>query len=399
VKKVCFKKLNPCEGRKLNIQQYVKFFIENDFEITEDIEKADYVMIWTCGFRNDYLENSQRVIEDLKQNYRGEVIVAGCMPDIIGLDRNHRDYTVIPWRHEEKINHIFSGAKRLNQITKSYCVEKKIDNLEKFRRENPSIDVSFADQFIQLYINEGCALQCTYCSERLMFPVQTSFPMTELVMTCKEVVERTGEYEVILQGDNPGSYGEEIDSSLPQLIEKLLEIHADVKVGIANLNPIYVLKYFDFFEYFIKSGRMLHIRVPIQSASDTVLQKMARGYRKKDITKIFDLFHETGFKEFSTDMIIGFPYEKENDFDETLEFIAYYEPTYVNLSRYMSLEAISSYGFDNQVSEYVKNIRLKKADALFKSIGIFCNTDSGEHVKERQKRMYQYHGLKGLQDE
>lgn len=387
--KVYCKGLFPCEGRKLNLQHYIDFIKENGHEIVNTVSEADKVLVWSCGFRDDYKIHSIDLIKKIETQYGKEVVVAGCLPDIDPdfLQENFHG-KIIRWRDDENgMNQEFGKGVELNQIPFKYAVPKLINDLNQFRKENPDQDASFLDQFNKLYISEGCKLDCSYCSEKRTFPEYYSFPLEDLYQECKKVIDLTQDYNIMLQADSAGDYGIDIGLDFPTLLDKLLSIDPKVKIGIQGLNPLYIIKYFDYMSEFIKSGRSLHLRIPIQSASDKILKNMNRIYTRENIDKIYNFLDEIDFKDYSTDLIVGFPGEEEADFNESLEFVKQHVPTYVNLSKYMESSVIPSYKLSNKVTEDVKSERVKKAHQVFTSLSIYCNTDGGETVKERQRRI------------
>jgi threonylcarbamoyladenosine tRNA methylthiotransferase CDKAL1 len=282
--KVFLKGLNSCTMRKQKLQQYRDFLIANGHEISDDPNNSDVTIMWTCAFRADVRDNSISEINRYQQEYGSELIVAGCLPDIApSLLRENFSGRIINWRDDkERMEEIFGCAKlRFDQLPTVYVEEKLCDDAEKYRRENPDKDATFYDQFIKLVVSEGCQFQCAYCSERLAFPPFRSFPEDELVQACRRMVEETGQLEIILLADSLGNYGSDIGSSLPQLIRKLKTIHPDLKFALNNLNPASFIQYYDDMVEFLRNGDLLHLNLPIQSASARILKLMNREYKRE----------------------------------------------------------------------------------------------------------------------
>lgn len=388
-KSIYFKIVSPCECRKVNTAQYKDYFVKNGHQLVDDASQADEVVVWTCGFRKDYLDISKETIKALG-NINSNVVITGCLPDIDSKYKRETNHIVIEWKNEiEKMDERFFNGVKLKDIGKQYAVEKKIDDLAKFRKENPGKDATFSDQFIKLFVSEGCELNCTYCSERLMFPKQVSFPEQELLDQVAAILENSHDERkvIILQGDNPGAYGTDIGTNLPALIRKILALDDAVYVGVANLNPIYFIRHFNNFIELIDNGRLAHMRLPVQSGSDRILGIMKRGYKMVDVIRVFDAMRGRGYTDYSTDIIVGFPSETEDEFLSSVEFVKEYRPTYVNLSRYMDLEAIKASHFPGQIAADEKESRIRFAEREFQALNIFCNTDGGEHAGRRQDIM------------
>jgi len=381
----------PCAKRRIKLLQYRDFLMENGHEIVDEIDNCNYILLWTCAFRQDYRDNSLAIIDDYEKHMPGKLIVAGCLPDIDPIALKQRNIEkIINWKDDAAIlEKMFQETSTtLKDIQLNVLEPKLIDNLESARRKDPDANISFSDQFVKLLISEGCRQECTYCSERLMFPEYRSFPIDDLIRDAKINVEKNKQYEIMLHADSLGDYGWDINSDLPTLIRKLKRIDSTkIRIGLQNLHPIHFMKYQEDFLSFIKNGDIFHLRSGIQSASDTVLKEMDRQYSKQHITEMFDHLVSVGFKDYSTDVIIGFPGETEKNFDETLHFLIDYRPRYVLLSKFLEVNQIPSHLIDQRISDKIKVSRLKRAEQELTSVGIFCSSDGGTWVKDRQKRM------------
>jgi tRNA A37 methylthiotransferase MiaB len=114
---------------------------------------------------------------------------------------------------------------------------------------------------------------------------------------------------------------------------------------------------------------------------------MNRPYVTEDTERIFKLFNETGFKEFDTHIIVGFPGETEEHFEETMSFILKYHPKYVLVSKCMDLKTLPSFYLPDKVSDEVINKRIEKAQKYLTAAGIICNSEDGEVMENRMRRV------------
>ena len=389
IMKIYIKGLNPCDLRKVNIQHYKDFIRFSGHQSANRIKDADLVLIWSCGFRDDYKQYNLETIKTIQELYPDKrIAVTGCLPAIDGKALSDCfNGSVFLWRDEEAfLPEIFETSLSLKRLKRKLGEPKRIDDLETYRQLHPDKDASFSDQFAKLYISEGCLFSCTYCSERLAFPAFHSYPESDIIRACRKLID-IGEFDVMLQADSMGHYGTDTGTTLVKLLELLLELHPQLKIGMPNIHPAHFLEFFSFFNDFVQSGRALHLRVPIQTASNKILAKMKRSYDEKGITKIFDMMESHGFRDYSTDLIIGFPGETEIDFSKTLNFIGKYNPTYINLSMYLDSKNFESFMFTDKVSMEIKRRRLGKAERFFSDRNIYCNTDGGKSVLERQRRI------------
>lgn len=388
--KVFIKGLNSCTMRNQKLQQYIDFLEANGHVVTDNPENSDVTVVWTCAYRGDVRDNSVSEIQRYEHQYEGEVIVAGCLPDIAPeLLREKFSGRVISWREDRDKMEEFFGAEnvKFDDVPNVFVEKHLCDDTEKYRKENPDKDATFHDQFIKLLISEGCGFDCAYCSERLMFPPYHSFQEDVLVEACRKKVEESDKLEVILLADSLGEYGKDIGSSLPSLMRRLKTIHPDLKIALNNLNPASFFEYFDQMVDFLKNGDIRHLNLPIQSASKRMLKLMNRSYTREDIDKIFSLLNSIGFTEFDTHIIIGFPGETEDDFDESIRFILQYKPKYVLTSRYMETPEMPSAVLPDKVDLETATLRSREAVRRIKAAGIICNSDDSDLAKDRLQRI------------
>lgn len=388
--KVFLRGLNGCVMRKQKMKQYQQFLLANGHEIAGNINDSDVCLVWTCAFRGDFLNNSLAVIDDYQKSYEGKIIVAGCLPDIApAILRKHFSGFVINWRDDaSKLVEFFgAGVKSAGRFRPVFVEGKLCEDAEKYRKENPGKDATFHDQFIKLVISEGCNYSCAYCSERLAFPPYRSFPEDELVDACRRMVAQTGDYNVVLLADSLGEYGRDIGSSLPNLMRQLRAIHPRIRIALNNLNPASFIQYFDEMTGFIKEGAIRHLNLPIQSACPRILKLMNRSYTRGDIDKIFGWLNSTGFTEFDTHVIIGFPGETDEDVDQTIEFIIRHEPKYVLASKYLEVPGMPSSRLPGKVNEATKLRRLHRFAESMQKAGIICNSEEGDIIMSRFQRI------------
>ena len=392
--KVFVKGLNSCGMRKANLRRYADFLLKNGHEISGTPHDCDVILLWTCAFRRDFMENSVSEIKRYTNEYDAELVVCGCLPDIAGEAlRQNFSGRFIRWRNDERQMEECFGAprKKLSEIEWILNEDYLCDDVGEFRRENPDKDAFFIDQFNRLFVTEGCRFECTYCSERLAFPPCHSFPEQQLVQGCRHMIEKTGKLNIMLLGDSIGDYGYDTGSSLPNLMHKLKGIHPDLKIALQGMNPASFIDFYDEMERFLFNGDICHLQLPIQSASDRILRLMNRPYTKAELSRVFGLLNRAGFSEFDTHLIIGFPGETERDVEETLSFVLKHKPKYVLVSGYMESPEMASSPLPDKVDDHTKYQRLRKIESHVKAAGILCNTDDSELSAERCRRLNLMH--------
>uniref|UniRef100_A0A6H2A581 Putative radical SAM superfamily protein n=1 Tax=viral metagenome TaxID=1070528 RepID=A0A6H2A581_9ZZZZ len=386
--KIFIRGLTACAMRKADIGRYKDCLKSGGHKIIDDPQNSDIIMVWTCAFRKDYRENSIRVLNKYKEINNKRVIACGCLPSINpALLKEKFNGESFEWKNDQRalaklFNTDLSKAKR-------YFVEKALGvPIEDYKAQHPGIKTTHCDQFVKLFITEGCNFKCTYCAETLAFPIFKSFPLNELVAKFKRVVNKFEEKRVVLHGDCVGEYGKDIDSSLIELIEKLLNTAPDVKIGIRNLYPGNFIEYYEELMHLIEKRDLFLLETPIQSASDDVLKLMGRKYRQRDLKRIFDGLTDSGFKEFETHILVGFPSETDEQFQETVNFITHYKPKYVLISGYMGSPLLKSAELPGQIDEETIRSRVLSAYEAINKMGVICNYNMCDLCKERFDSSY-----------
>ena len=163
------------------------------------------------------------------------------MPDIApDLLKENFGGRLVNWRNDRvKMETIF-GAENVDfdRIPAVFIENKLCDESSMVKREKPDKAVCFHDQFVKLVVSEGCPYDCSFCSEKRAFPSFRSLPESELGVALRGLVEKTGNYDVVLLADCLGEYGKDSGSSFPQLIRHLKGIDSRLSFLLNNFNLV-----------------------------------------------------------------------------------------------------------------------------------------------------------------
>ncbi len=169
-------------------------------------------------------------------------------------------------------------------------------------------------------IQEGCDLFCTYCSIPYSRGEPRSRPVQEIIEEIKHLVDR-GFREVVLCGTRLGWYGRDLGTRLSSLLGEIAQISGLVRLRLSSLEPE------DFDTEIIEAVASLailcpHFHLPLQSGSDAILEKMGREYRRTEYFQRIDrAYEQIPDLCISTDIMVGFPGETEEDFAESLSAV------------------------------------------------------------------------------
>lgn len=329
----------------------------NDYTIINNPSDADYIIINTCSFINAAKEESIDAIFDMinQKKYGAKIIVSGCLAQRYSKELKEE----IP---EIDIIVGTGNFQNISEIIKEYEENNKDDvYIDNINADIEYIEKDVADITEYVKIAEGCNNNCSYCIIPKLRGRLRSRSIDDIVNEINHL-HKLGTKEVILIAQNTTDYGMDIYSrpSLDMLLKAILERTKMPWIRIMYLYPDNITD--DLIETFNSSDRILnYMDIPLQHASDHVLKMMNRHIDKDEIhelitklrTKIADLVLRTTF-------IVGFPGEREEDFEELLNFIKKEKFDKLGVFEYSDEEGTRSYSFNEKLDEKTKAERREK---------------------------------------
>lgn len=330
------------------------------YEITEQPEKADLIILNTCSIRE---KASQKVysmlgkFKKMKEEKPNMIIgLCGCM--------SQEASTIPQLRQRHPYVSFVLGTHRLHQLNSiiqkaqaGAVFQSDIAETEEIVEHLPS---NRALPFRALVnITYGCNNFCTYCIVPYVRGRERSRRLEDILDESRLRVSE-GALEIMYLGQNVNAYGKGTSETFTTLIDKTAEIDGLERVRYMTSHPKDFQ--FDLVEAIAKNPKVTrHFHLPVQAGSDPILQRMNRGYTiegyLKLIDKIRDVLPEVSF---TTDLIVGFPGESEADFQDTLSLIerVQYENAYTFM--YSPRENTPAAKMKDQVEESIKKERLQK---------------------------------------
>ncbi len=184
-------------------------------------------------------------------------------------------------------------------------------------------------------IAQGCLGHCTYCITRRARGSLASFPKRDIREKVLAFVN-SGAYEIQLTAQDVSAYGRDTGTDLPALLSTISDLPGNYRIRIGMMNPATVLPILDDLVDACSSDRIFRfLHLPVQSGSDSILERMGRGYTVQEFEEIVAAFRRR-YPDISiaTDFIVGFPGETEEDFSRSLALIGRTKPAKVNVTRY-----------------------------------------------------------------
>jgi len=325
-----------------------------DMDVVDSIEKADIAVLNTCVVLDKTEKRMLNRIEELKEK-EITVIITGCLASSRNelLDDLYNDLITLEPRETGNF---------LNVISANF-----VDTPNSVKMEAWNCPIEPNGVIGRVQIAEGCLGNCSYCITKNARGSLLSYPSTAIKKRIESLVNR-GVKEIQLTAQDTASYNYNSKIELPDLISLVSSVNGDFKIRVGMMNPFSIKKMkkniFDIFDS-NKVYNFLHL--PVQSGSDRLLEKMNRNYSSDYFKDLASQFKSKVGGVLATDVIVGFPGESHEDFEETLQLVKDVEPSILNITRYSPRPNTEAEKY-NEVKSNLKKERSKKLTKLRKKI-------------------------------
>lgn len=314
-----------CSASFADAEMISGLIVNGGHTLASSSKDSDLNLIVTCSVKD---ATANKMVNRIKRLKSKPLVVAGCLakaepksvqkfsPNASLMGPNSIGKTL------QIIDHTLSGRKKIeledSDITKT--------GLPKVRL-NPIVGI--------VEIASGCMSDCTFCQTKLARGDLQSYRLGDIVRQVEHEVN-DGCKEIWLTSTDNGCYGLDIGTTLPELVNKVSEIPKEFMIRVGMMNPMYMPKIKnDLVESFENNKVFKFLHVPVQSGSNDILHEMKRGHTAETFRDVVKRFKDRfGKFTISTDIIVGFPGETEQDFADTIQLIKDTKPDVVNLSRY-----------------------------------------------------------------
>lgn len=357
-KSVAFHTLG-CKVNHYETEAIWQLFKDEGYERKDFDHQADVYVINTCTVTNTGDKKSRQVIRRaVRQNPDAVICVTGCY-----AQTSPAEIMAIPG--VDIVVGTQDRSKMLGYI-EQYRAERKpinaVRNIMK-NRVYEELDVPyFTDRTrASLKIQEGCNNFCTFCIIPWARGLMRSRDPKEVINQAQQLVD-AGYLEIVLTGIHTGGYGQDLkDYNLAQLLR---DLEAQVK-GLRRLriSSIEASQLTDEVLQVLKESKVIvnHLHIPIQSGSDTVLKRMRRKYTMEFFGERLDRLKEVlPDLAITSDVIVGFPGETEEEFMETYNFIAKHQFAELHVFPFSKRTGTPAARMEDQVDEEVKNERVHR---------------------------------------
>lgn len=339
-----------------------QLFKEAGYEKVDFEKTADVYVINTCTVTNTGDKKSRQIIRRaIRKNPDAVICVTGCYAQTSPAEvLNIPGVDIVVGTQ---------GRANLLEYIEQYQEERKpinaVTNIMKTRIFEELDVPEFSDRTrASLKIQEGCNNFCTFCIIPWARGLMRSRAPEDVIKQAKQLVA-SGYKEIVLTGIHTGGYGEDLkDYSLAKLLADLDQVEGLKRIRISSIEASQITD--EVIEVIKKSNKVVrHLHVPLQSGSETVLQRMRRKYTPQYFVERINRLKEVlPDVAITSDVIVGFPGETEEEFMETYELIAENKFSELHVFPYSKRTGTPAARMENQVDDEVKNERVHRLIAL-----------------------------------
>ena len=337
----------------------IQKFEEAGYEIVQEAKNADISVVNTCTVTNMSDRKSRQMLRRCKEQNKDCILIAtGCYAQV-GKEKLEEISEIDLILGNNEKNDIVKYVEEYMQNKEEISLTTDLMYQKEFREFGSTTYTEKTRAFIK--IQDGCDRFCSYCIIPYARGRVRSRVLENILEEVNEIVG-IGIQEIVVTGIHIASYGKDLKQGigLIDLLEKLNEIQGLKRIRIGSLEPLIIT------EEFIARLKKLEKVCPqfhlsLQSGCNETLKRMNRRYTTDDILKIANLLKENYTDVIlTTDIIVGFPGETENEFNETYEFLKKIGLYKIHVFKYSKREGTKAAVMPNQVIEDTKDIRSKK---------------------------------------
>lgn len=334
---------------------------EEDYEVVDIREKADIFVIHSCTVTEAAEKKCNQFIRHLKrENPQADVVVMGCYAGLKPGKLKAMPEVDLVLGNDQK----FDLDKYLQQMA-GYELQDDIAVEDINNEFIPSYSINDRTRSF-LKIQDGCDYYCNYCTIPYARGRSRSPTIDSLLVTARQICDE-GIKEIVLTGVNIGDFGKPANETLFDLLWKMDKTLPIARIRISSIEPDLLTD--PIIDLAASSGKLMpHFHIPLQSGSDKILALMKRKYRREHFANRVEKIKRTVPEAcIAADVIVGFPGEIEDDFNETFTFVHDLDISYVHVFTYSERPGTKAALMEGKVAPEIRKERSKKLHALSES--------------------------------
>lgn len=372
-----------CKVNQYDTQSIRERFVNAGFKEIDNGRKADTYVINTCTVTSIADRKSRYFIHyAYRQNPKARIIVTGC-------------YTALDSDEIAKIPGV-------THIIKNQDKGRIVEILNEHNGQNEPNDIGISNfsghTRVFLKIQDGCNNFCSYCKVPRVRGASRSKPMNKIIQEANRLV-RNGFKEIVLCGICLGSYGKDLQSqnNLVEVIEALEKIEGLLRIRLSSIEAGDISD--GLIQKMAQSKKLCqHLHIPIQSGDNEILKKMNRNYCREDylnlIKKIKNTIPEIAI---TTDVLVGFPDEKDDNFENTVDLIREIMPLRVHIFPYSKRPGTPAAILKDKINPLVIKERISQLASISKKCALdykkqFLNKNMDVLIEGRSREDNKYWG-------
>ena len=336
---------------------------EDHHDLVDELSEADVIILLTCTVIDT---TEQRMLSRLREFSKTgkKIVVAGCMaavqPDLV--KSIIPDAELLSPRYPHHILKVLFGKKTLFE-------------------NKTLVPKSFNAPIAQISIAEGCMFSCSYCITSPARGELASYPIEEIAQDVCSALKQ-GCREIQLTAQDTASYGMDTNNNLSLLLTDICKVEGEYKIRVGMMNPYTALKNLNsILQSFGDSKIYKFLHLPVQSGDDKILEKMGRKYNVDDFLEIVKKFRERyPYVTISTDVIVAFPTESDQQFQNTVDLLKKVKPDIINITRYSARPFTKAKNMDGRIKTDLAKERSKILTKICNSISLENNL---RHIGKR----------------
>jgi len=342
-----------CRLNEAELEQWATDFTRAGEAVTANAEDADIIVMNTCAVTKEAVRKSRQRTQRLqRRNPAAKLVISGCYSSLaspealaeLGVD------LVVPNTQKEQLVTLTQQAFQLPSMPESATQPAEA---ALFRRNRHRA-------FIK--IQDGCRYRCTFCIVTVARGAERSRSLRQIVDEVN-ALHKSGVQEIVLTGVHVGGYGSDIDTNLHTLVEALLQNTDIPRLRFASVEPWDLPP--SFLTLFANPRVMPHMHLPLQSGCNSVLKRMARRCKVEDFTELVDSLREAvPHFNVTTDIIVGFPGESEQEWQATMEYLRAELFGHMHIFTYSEREGTKAANLPNPVPKAIRQARSQELHAL-----------------------------------
>ena len=348
-----------CKVNQYETNAMIQKFIEQGYNIVEHTKKADIYIINTCTVTNMSDRKSRQMLRRVKElNPHAIVVACGCYAQVAKEELKKIEEIDLILGNNEK--------KEIVKYIEKYIDEKKqIQSTEDVMQTREFVDfgnVTYTEKTrAVIKVQDGCDRFCSYCIIPYARGRVRSRRPESVISEIKNIAKK-GIKEVVITGIHVASYGKDFKENyrLIDLLEEINIVDGIERIRLGSIEPLLIDE--KFISRLVKLEKICHhFHLSLQSGCNETLKRMNRRYTTKQFEKIVELIRKN-YKDaiLTTDIIVGFPGETEEEFNKTYEFLKKIKFYKMHVFKYSQRKGTKAATMQMQIDGNIKEIRSQK---------------------------------------